>query len=241
MEQNLSDLLNNRLFVSMISLIAGVLITGIASWIRNKTSAFPFSLRTNRVGLSADDAIFGSVRITWQNQQMRNLYTATLELENATVKDFENIEFKVYAGNETFLLNESTAIVDTPYIINWTDEYSRSMEVPEGEQLSNQQWDQYYHSREYAVPVFNRTQKLQFTYLCTRPNDDQVPGVWVSTQARGIRLKQRANLNEVLGVPVPIAIVRGLIISIAVVVACGFFLKNVWITATLSMMVGSPR
>ena len=88
------------------------------------------------------------------------------------------------------------------------------------------------------MPVFNRGQKLQLTYLCTVPSSDEPPAVFVATLLKGVKLKYQVASNLFLGVPVNVTGARGLLISVLVVVACGLFLSNVWVAAAASMTVG---
>jgi len=66
-----------------------------------------------RVGISAQDAVFGDVVVNWHNTPVVNLYLTTVTLENTTVTNFTNLEFKVFTGTETLLLNERGEIENT--------------------------------------------------------------------------------------------------------------------------------
>ena len=234
----LAELIKNPLIVSLISATVAVLLTVLVSKVTHKTAVLRYSVRVDRVGMAADDAIFGSIRITWKEKDVRNLYTATLEVENATTRDYENLELLVYSERETILLNERTRVADSPYAIGWSDKFINAMKAPEGAKPTQAQLNRYNHEREYVVPAFNRGQKVFFTYLCTRPFDDRVPLVWVSTLTPGVKLKYNAHSNVVLGVPVTITLWRGLIVSVLAVTGCGLFLSNIWIAAIIAMIVG---
>ena len=171
------------------------------------------------------------------------IYTcAHLRLENLTTKDFENIKFKVYTGNETVLLNQQTEIVDTPYIIPWAKDYDERLKVPEGKQATEHQIEEYRHNREFHLAVFNRGQKLRLSFLCTNPNDDNYPYVHVSTLSKGLKFKESSTpylvLNPIMGVPIPSAIIRAFIICIIVVLLSGFLISNIWAASILCMFVG---
>lgn len=120
--------------------------------------------------------------------------------------------------------------------------YGQRIHIPEGEKATDEQIKEYRHNREYELSVFNRSQILRFSYLCTNPNDDDEPGVYLSTSSKGIKLNQRKSphlvINPIFGVPIPVAITRAFIISILVVIACGVWIENIWIASCLSMIVG---
>lgn len=238
MSITIPDLVRTNFWPSTISAVVGAVIAYVASKLLGKTKRLRFSTNVERLALTADDPIFGSIRVTWGNNQVRNLFMARVEVENCSNHDFENVELKVYTGNETFLFSERSSVVNSPYIIPWTPEYKAILVVPAGGTPTPAQWNTYNHSRDYLVPVFNRGQLLQFSYLCSRPADDLVPGVFVSTQLKGAKLEQHVRAGFVLGVPLQTVIVRWVILSVFTVVACGFFLHKVWVGSLICMLVG---
>ncbi|MEQ1575062.1 MAG: hypothetical protein ABMA15_17490 [Vicinamibacterales bacterium] len=137
---NLADVFDNRLTVSIISLLVGAFISAVVTKLHAKTVGFRYSTRSERMALSADDAVFGSVRVSWRDQTVRNLYLVSIEIENASTRDFENVPLKVYTTSETILLNERTAVVGTPYIVKWSDAFAAALAVPPGEVPTPRQW-----------------------------------------------------------------------------------------------------
>ena len=235
---NLHDLGQNTLALSVISLIAGALITTITQKIASKTVRLRYSTNIWRVGTASDDPIFGAARVTWQNNPVRNLYTAELEIENSSNRDFENVDLKAYAGNDTFLLSERSSVEGTPYIVPWSQEFKDRMAVAPDAVPTQAQWDFYYHQRDYQLKVFNRGQLIRITYLCTRPNDDRPPEIFVSTLLKGARLIYQQRQALYYGVPSPVALLRGLMMSALAVVGCALFVRRVWLAAVLSLVVG---
>lgn len=237
MDQQYMDLLPQAL-----AAVIGGVVTLIFTKLRNKTACFSFHWVSNRIALSANDSAFGDVRATWQNVQVRNLHLFTFEIENTTTTDFENVDFRVYSAEETRILNEKTELVDTPYIIEWANNYRSRQAVGPGQQPTQQQLDEHHHNREYTVTVFNRGQKVRLSYLCTRPNDDEPPMLFLATPSKGVRLKQVAaptiTLNPILGVPIPAALTRGLIVCLVVVLASSYFIPSVPLAASICMIVG---
>src|SRR3972149_901514 len=94
--------LDNRLVVVLFSVVAGAIVTLLAQRILNKRGLFTYFVWHNRVGVSADDAVFGTVRVTWNNNPVANLYSSTVELRNESLKDYENISVRVFSS-ETIL------------------------------------------------------------------------------------------------------------------------------------------
>jgi hypothetical protein len=234
----MADISGRDFVLSTVSLAVGALIAAFAAKLQNRTAKLTYSTRVERVALAADDPVFGAVRVSWRDMNVRNLHMATIEIENSSGRDFENVDLKTYTHQETVLLNEFTSVVGTPYIVEWSPGFRASLAVASGAEATDEQLRIYNHSREYRVPVFNRGQVLRFNYLCTRPGDDTWPFVYMSTQLKGGKLVQQIRTNIVLGVPVHLAAARGSVLSVLAVIACGLFVRNVWIASSICMSVG---
>lgn len=237
------DLFEQHQFLSAIFLLLiGALITQLFNKLSSKTGVLRYFVVHNKVGMSADDEVFGSVRLAWQGHDVRNLYLSTIEIENSTTSDYDNIHLKVFTNEKTVLLNQRTEIVGTPYSAPWDAAYEKRIHVPEGETARPEQLEEYNHNREYRLPVLNRGQSVRLAYLSSNPNDDNFPVVCVGTLSKGIKLKERMQphlvLSPIFGVPIPVAITRALILSVLVVLVCGLWLDNVWVAASVCMTFG---
>ena len=75
------------------------------------------------------------------------MYIAVVEIENASSKDFEDVDLKIYTSNDTLLLNERTRIIDSPNIVLWSPDFSARLQSPVGGVLTQEQWKIYNHQR----------------------------------------------------------------------------------------------
>ncbi len=75
-------LLDSRLVIALVSTGLGAFLMFLIQMIVNKRGLFTYVVRHNKVGMSTDDAVFGSVRVTWNNSLIRNLYLSIIELNN---------------------------------------------------------------------------------------------------------------------------------------------------------------
>ena len=96
--------LDNRLLLAVASGVLGVILTLLTQRILQKRGVFAYFVRHNRVGLSTDDPVFGSVRVTWNDNPVDNLYISTVELRNESLNDYENVAARVFTS-DTILLN----------------------------------------------------------------------------------------------------------------------------------------
>ena len=234
---DLSQLVESKALLSALSAIGGGLIGNLIAVLRSRVKTLEYTVHHDRVGFSADDQVFGAIRVTWQNHDVTNLFSSRVTLENQTGKDFTNINVKVYTG-ETLLLVERTEIPGTTYILKWTDDFQKQLHVLPGEVASPQQFNTYNHSREYIIPVLNRGQRAVMTYLTTVPSGGQGPAVWLDMLHEGVKVQHRLVVPQVHGVPIRLAISVGLVVCVAVLAAVSVVLTEPWAAATVSMVFG---
>ncbi len=232
----LSQLIEDKRFISVISAIGGMLLTIIVNQILNKRGLLTYFVRHSRVGLSTDDVVFGSVRVTWNNNSIANLYSSTVELVNQSMRDYENVSVRAFTS-DTLLLTERTEIVDTTQVLSWTEDFVRMLNVASGQQPSQEQFDLHSRQRHYIVPILNRGQviRLHFLNAASTPNP---PSIWMDVLHRGIKLKFSVPRNEVLGVPQPTAAFLGVILGFSFVSILTLFVQTIWIVAFSSLIFG---
>jgi hypothetical protein len=169
------------------------------------------------MGISADDAIFGSVRVTLNGEAVRNLFSSTLEIVNESANDVENLPITVYAGNVS-LLSEKSEIVDTTRIVPHSLAYKEAIKIKPGEHPSDEQRKLWASQREYTIPVLNRGQTARFTYLCIAHNGLQ-PALYVDIQHKGALAEFRPAAPKYMGVPYFNAALTGSVVALAALVA----------------------
>jgi len=231
------EIIESRALISMLSVISGALLGNLISTYRDRIKLIEYTVNHDRIGLSADDAIFGSVRITWQGYHLSNLYSSIVTIVNSTSTDYTNLKLKVYTGN-TQLLNERTEISDTTYVLKWEEAFADSLRVPEGEQPTDQQLNIYRHTREYLLPVFNRGQRVVLHYLTTVPNGNEAPYVWVDLLHPSTKITFRPLQPEIHGVAVKSALPIGFISCLVLLVWIAVYVDQPWAAATIAMTAG---
>ncbi len=235
---NLKTLVESRPLVSLLSLIAGALITNFLYVYRSRVKTLSYTVVHDRVGLSANDAIFGNVAVTWRDNPVQNLYLSTLRIDNGTLSDFTALRLKAYTGNETLLLTDRASVVGTTQVPLHTQEWRQEVLVVPGQEPSEAQWHSYYHSREWLVPVLNRGQRVEFTFLTTAPGSQNGPSVWADLVHPGVKLEYRRLEPEILGAPTKLALPIGLIVCLALLVLVSVFVAHVWTAALIMLVAG---
>ena len=228
--------LQSPLIVGIFSLVVGGILTFLIQRILNKAGLFTYYVSHYRVGVSADDAIFGTVRATWNDLPVHNLYSSSVELRNESLRDFENVIVKVFSNN-TVLLTEGTEIVGTTRILEWTTDFTQRVAVPPGGQPTDAQWSIYAQQREYLIPTMNRGQVVRFTYL-NNTDAAQQPAIWLDILHKGVRTRFRVAQPEFLGVPQFSCALAGSGLGIAVLAFIITTVETLWLAAVLSFLYG---
>jgi hypothetical protein len=234
---DIQTLLDNKLTISLVSAVVGGVATRVFSVMKGRVQELEYTVKHDRVGLSVDDDIFGSVKATWQGHELTNLYSSTVTIANTTTRDFKNVVIKVYTG-DTLLLSERVEIQGSTYIPVHTEGFKKTTHIEPGEQPTDRQIYLYRHTREYDVVVLNRGQKVIFHYLTTERNPNNTPSVWVDIQQEGLRATYKLIAPEVHGVPVKTAIPIGLIACIGILAGVAYLNPPVWLAAICTLLAG---
>lgn len=229
-------LFDNKYLIGAASSVGGVLLTLITQQLLNKRALFTYFVNHFRVGVSTDDAIFGTVRVTWNGNEMANLYSSTVELMNESMKDFENVVVRAFTS-DAILLTERTEIVGTTRSIHWPDEFKKELEVEHGGVPTNAQVDIYSHRRDYLVPVMNRGQVVRLHFLNAAKTEKQ-PSIWLDVLHKGVKLKFSVPQNQIFGVAQPRAALVGSIIGFILIGIIIVSIKTVWVAALISLVYG---
>jgi hypothetical protein len=231
-----STFLQNRLIVALIACAIGAVLTFLTERFLKKRGLFTYYVWHSRVGVSADDAVFGSVRVTWNDNPVANLYSSTVELRNESLNDYENVTLCVFT-NDTILLTERTEIVGTTRIPEWTETFARTLLIPPGSQPTEAQQNIYSKQREYLIPTFNRGQLVRFTFLNAALPEKQ-PSLWLDIVHKGVKVKFRVAHNKFMGIPQPSAAIVGSVLGFILLGFVIALIDTVWIAALISLVYG---
>ena len=233
---NIEILLESKPFIAIASACGGVIAaTLIQIWL-NKRALFTYYVFHNQVGLSTDDAIYGSVKVTWNDNPVARLYLSTVELINESTKDFESVAVRIYTNN-TLLLTQRTELSGTTRNIEFTDEYKQEILVSEGSQPTDSQLELYRRRRDYIIPIMNRGQKIRFELLNAAKTEEQ-PAIWLEILQKGINCKFRISQRLFMGVPQPTAALVGSVIGFIGICVILYYVNNFWLAGLLSYVIG---
>ena len=227
-------------FEALLGAVVGGVMIWLVSALMAKRAIFRWSARIERIGFSMDSPAPDTVRVEWRGNKVSNLYLATLEVENTSSKDFENVPLTVHTRDGTGLLDEWTVVVGTPDRVKWSPDFEGEVMLqPTDSPVQQDQKLQLWRSRrEYMVPVFNRRQMCRLHFLCTPPQEHQLPEVLLNVSAPGVRMKYRSHLDFILQVPTERTLLPGIFTALLVVFVAIIYVENVWLTAAVSVLAG---
>ncbi len=223
-----------------ISVIAGGLAGIFTSWLTqrvlNRRGIFSYSVTHNRVGMTTEDRIFGSVAVTWNGNTIPNLYLSTIDMKNESLNDYENVIVCTFTS-DTKLMTEQSQLLETPNILEWSEKYKKQLHVEDGSIPTDFQQTHYNGQREHVIPIFNRGQTIRITYL-NSAQSSSMPNIWLSTSLKGVKLKFQGPQNQIFGVHQGQAAFVGVLIGIVVLVALALITLEPWIIAISAMTYG---
>ena len=229
--------LNSQLGATLIGAIAGILLGTLIQVYFRRRGLCTYFVTHNRAAVSADDPIFGSVRVTWQGTEVSNLYVSTAELRNESINDYENVRVRLYTNNTT-LLNERTQVLGSPDILKWTEDYKRQIAPDSSGNVSDVQRGMYWTQREYLIPVLNRSGRIQFEYVNIAGDTNEQPSIWMSINHKGLALSFRIPQPEILGVSHRRASLVGIFACAILIAAITYSSSKLMAATMLAFFVG---
>lgn len=198
------EVVRNALFAAI-----GFLLKFAWDTFRQKTKVLPYSVTHAPVGITTNDEVFGNVEVTWQGKVRHNLFLSTATLSNSTLTDFSKLTVTISGGNGTILLTGATRVHGVTRSIPYSEAFEKALVVSNGDTPTASQQTLYNSRREYELPVFNRNEKVEFTYLTTVTADRSGPILFLDASFPGLRTKLTTPSLELFGVPVRAAALTG--------------------------------
>lgn len=233
---DITNLLDNKLFIAGTSAIGGLIVAVVAQYLLNKRGVFAYRVFHNHVGLSAEDVIYGSVKVTWNDTPVAHLYLSTVEVTNLSMKDYESVVIRVFSNNTT-LLTQRTATVGSTRLIDFTQEYMKEIAVPDGAQPTEGQFNLYRTQRDYFIPTMNRGQVLRFEFLNAAHSEEQ-PAISLDILHKGVVCKFQVAKTQIFGVPQSTATLVGTLVGLLGVGAVIAWVESLPLAALLSFIIG---
>ncbi|MBC6428235.1 MAG: hypothetical protein GDA55_03270 [Cellvibrionales bacterium] len=233
---DIATILQSQYLIGLSSLAFGIIGTVIVNALCNKRSLFTYNVRHSQIGLSAHDSIYGTVQLSWNNQPVARLYLSTVELHNASSKDFDSVIVRIFSNN-TILLTEKAHIVGTTRNLEFSDDYKNKIAVQSGQEPTDEQFDLYRHQRDYIIPIMNRGEKIKIEVLNT-PEPNENPVINLDLLHKGVRCKFKIDQPLFMGEPQETSARVGSVLGLVVVLVLLYFVSNIWVAGITAYFVG---
>jgi hypothetical protein len=195
----------------VLLLLLGGLLNQLWTRFRTRLRRFAWKAWHNRIAVAANDAHMGQVTVQHDGVPVNNVHLSTVEVENDSSEDFQNISVTLAFKEGSRILNSSALIQGDLHAIPLDDAFLKQFDGVAPEQLAG-----LVTYVVFAIPVFNRHQKANFNLLVTR-DDANAPFVTVSCNHVGIRLEPKVIGLELDGVPFKLAAWVGIVATFVVV------------------------
>jgi hypothetical protein len=168
---------------SIFGLIVGVLVEKF----KNRYRTISYTIFSQKVKPSLSENLGGHLKISLGDREIDTLKAVTIEVENKSSIDIENINIKFvlsrnawFQGNEGYLQNNFSWLYWTPdfnrYYQKVLDD-NNNVEVNQETGLREipdelqRRIDYVLSNRDYSIPVFNRKERAVFNFLIEDPID----------------------------------------------------------------------
>lgn len=93
------ELVKNEYVSLIFGGIGGIFTAWLTQRVLNKRGVFSYYVIHNKVGASVQDAVFGNVSVTWNNESIQHLFLSTLDMKNESLNDYENVVVRTYTDD----------------------------------------------------------------------------------------------------------------------------------------------
>ncbi|MBI0399300.1 hypothetical protein [Cyclobacterium marinum] len=199
---------SEKILIGFITLVLGVIVKHFWDKIVNRVSKLQYSIWHNYVGSSIEDLKFGSVKLLYNDNELKNLYASNVHLLNSSGKDLDDIELNITCDQNSLIMVSHGQRNRSLNELEFTDKYLKEL------QSVNKDNQAYVYSRrDYKIPVLNRGDSISITLLTTN-FVGEMPFLNVGTDHKGVNLKYFTEQQKLFGVSQAKSVIIGILISI---------------------------
>ena len=172
------------------------------------------------LAVSAQDALFGTIEVLYNGNQVHNLFFSTIDLQNQSNTDLANIDLNIVFQDGTTIYMAHGAVQGSantlPFADPFASELDRFIKLPASDPNRPSIGAALTRRRDFRVPILNRGASLRIAMLVQALPGRQ-PFVNLACDARGVRLQFHGPQNLVFGVERNLAALTGLALGAAIV------------------------
>lgn len=221
-----------KIIIGVVTLIVGIVAKHLWDKIVNKVARLHFQILHSYVGSSIEDAKFGSVKLLYNENSVKNLYSSSVIVSNNSNRDIDDLELNISCDKDSLILVSHGQNTSSLNELEFAEKYLTELQnvTPENQQYV-------YTRRDYIVPVLNRGDKLTITLLTTNFESRQ-PVLFVGTDHKGVRLEYFIEPPMLFGVSQTKSAVIGVAVSAALCLLIFKFIDHKLLVIFLSVLNG---
>lgn len=179
---------------------------------KNRQSSFIYSINYSSVGTTLVDNVFGEIVVNHNGREIKHLNFVTLQIENDSNTDFENVKLTCWVDGRSQFLGWSGHYDDTRIHIKLNEDFLNRTDIffEKYSQLSQEEKDSgimgaelrhYFSNKEFMLPVFNRGSSITMQFLVEN-FEGKVPLLQCPISHRSVRMIEAEDqdlINKRLG------------------------------------------
>lgn len=232
--------MGEKLLVNILSFLAGAGLTHLWKKFKNRLSIIKYTVHHQYLGASTDDQRFGSVKVLYNNNSVKNLYLSTILLSNESSRDLANLELNITCDATSAILISYGKNRASLKELSFTEKYANALagQGGGGQAGGNPEVIKYiFQRRDYMLPVINRGDKVDFLLLTTSFEGKQ-PVLAVGCDSPGLRMEFTRTFPELFGEPQTQSTLVGALAALILCAPIIYFISNKSIAVLISVLVG---
>lgn len=195
-----------KISIAVIAGVIGAIITHFWSKFKNRMTVLKYFVWHQHLGGAIDDPNFGSIKLFYNDNQIKNLYLSKITITNDYNKDLSNLELNVVADPASIILVAHGFRQASLNILEFTEKYQKEVENKNTNMNVMQR-------RDFKLPVLNREDRIDINLLITNLDGKQ-PFIKVSCDYPGIIMKLEYQPNQLFGEPRDQSVIIGILIAL---------------------------
>lgn len=202
---------------------------------KHRLATLRWSVSLQPMAFGTEDFGWGKVEITYDGSPTKNIQIATVELQNASSVDLENVRVDVLTDAETLVLRRSGALRDSLQPFPFSPAMSAIWKEASQREATPAELAYWNVRSEFAVPVLNRGAIATFKLLLSR-SDYATPTVTAYCVHPGSKLEHRPLEEEIMGVGFRRAQRAGILLTLSIAVVATLSPAPRWLAVAVAWL-----
>lgn len=216
---------------------AGAVATHLWTRYRRRRSKLRWTAVYQPMAFATQDFGWGEVQILYDGSPTQNLHMVSIELQNASPNDLENVRIDVVTDPGTIVLRSQGVVRGSLQNLPYSTDYAKVLERAQKQKLPQADIDFWSVRSPFLVPVLNRGEIIDLALLVSR-FDHSTPTVSVGCDHRGVRSVHEPLAEEHLGVRQGIAQIVGVAVTAAAILVTVLVASPIWVAAVIGWVSG---